>query len=502
MRVVVIGAGVNGLVAAIRLARAGRLVTVVERRDLFGGIAAGEEFHTDYHHIGLTHDSAEVRGEVIKQLGLQGGYGLQLRPPAPLFIAEPDGRGLVLEEQGSELAERSIEAAEGLARWELLQEAFRPAVRMVLREEAPDVRQEAALLPLLKKGWMVRGIGEDHLLELLRIGPLCVDDWMEEFVEDPLIRTAVLWPALVGAWMGPRSPYSATNLLMDAASHEYEIIGGPAALVKSLLLAAADAGVSLRSATEAKAIQVSDGRATGVILADGEVLKGQVLVASAPSTLLDLIPAWKLPSRLVRDLTNVRVRGTTAKLHLALSGELQVAARGETFERMLLGASHPMDLERAFDDVKHRRLPRRPWLDVRLLTGDSAPEGHSVASIMVHCAPYDLDGGWTDEARAEFTERVMAVLEESCPGVRELVVHSELLTPPDLEERYGLPGGHLFHGERMVDQFYVMRPSLHLSRHTTDLPGLFVGSMGTHSGGGVTGGPGMLAAERMIATPR
>ncbi|TNE91284.1 MAG: NAD(P)/FAD-dependent oxidoreductase [Deltaproteobacteria bacterium] len=498
MRVVIVGGGVDGLVAAIRLKRAGRLVTVLERAEFFGGIAAGREFTPGYRHMGLTHDGAEVQDQVLKTLDLHKA-GVALQPPKPLFVGEKGGRGLVLAEQGQELGERFPEAVKGLARWELFLDIVKPAVRMVLKEEAPDVRQEASLIPLLKKAWMLRGIGEDHLLELMRVVPLCVDDWMAEYVDDPLVRAAVSWPALVGAWMGPLSPYSATNLLFDASSHEYEVAGGPAAFVDVLVDLCAKEGVSLRPATEVTGLQFTADAVTGAILADGEVVKGTVLWAAAPSALLDVVPAWQLPARMARELTNIRVRGSVAKFHLALSKPLAVAARdGEVFDRLLLGAEHPLDLERAFDDVKHRRLPRKPWLDVRVLRGAFAPEGHCVASVMVHCAAYDLDGGWTQEARDTLTQRVLDELEAHCPGVRDSLVHCELLAPSDLEEVYGLPGGHLFHGERMVDQLYFMRPSMNLSRHSSEVPGLYFGSMGTHPGGGVTGAPGLMAAERVI----
>jgi phytoene dehydrogenase-like protein len=373
---------------------------------------------------------------------------------------------------------------------------------MVLDEEAPDVRGEASLIPLLKKGWMLRGIGEDKLLELLRVVPLSVDDWMSEYVDDPLVRVGVIWTALVGSWMGPMSPYSATNLLMDAATHEYEVDGGPAALADLLVRIASEEGISLRTNTDVTGLRFEGDRVTGAILADGEELAGPVLWARAPSTVLDIVPPWRLPARMVRELRNIRVRGTTAKLHLALSSPPVVAARQASFERMLLGAEHPLDLERSFDDVKHRRLPRAPWLDVRILQGDAAPAGHCVASIMLHCVPQNLDGGWTPAAREALQARVMAVLEAHCPGVGQSLVHAELLVPPDLEERYDLPGGHLFHGERMVDQLYFMRPSMHMSRHDSEVPGLFFGSMGTHPGGGVTGAPGLMAAERILVTPQ
>ena len=298
--------------------------------------------------------------------------------------------------------------------------------------------------------------------------------------------------------MGPRSPYSATNLLMDSGAREWEVTGGPAALVGSLVSAAEAAGVRMLTGTEALGIELSAERVTGVRV-DGEILAGDVLMTGAPTGLLTLLPAWRMPARMVRELENIRTRGTCAKLHLALNAPMVVAARKASFDHMLLGAEHPLDLERCFDDAKHRRLPRRPWLDVRQLTGDCAPAGHAVLSIMVHCAAHDLDGGWTPGAREALKQSVLAVLAESDPDIAAKVVHAELLAPSDLEQRYGLVGGHLFHGERMVDQWYAMRPSLHLSRHATDLPGLFLGSMGTHPGGGITGGPGLLAAERMLS---
>jgi phytoene dehydrogenase-like protein len=206
---------------------------------------------------------------------------------------------------------------------------------------------------------------------------------------------------------------------------------------------------------------------------------------------MDLSPAIE------RDLSDVRHRGTMAKIHLGLSQPLRFRDDDAIHERLLVGAEDPLDLERAFDHAKHRRLPLDPPppLHIRQWPCD---DGGYVASITLHCAAHDLDGGWTPEARDSLYAAAMTTLDAYVPGVADTILASETLSPADLETRYSLAGGHPFHGEHALDQMGPLRPIPRLARYATTLGGLYLGSSGMHPGFGVTCGPGALAARAVL----
>ena len=162
----------------------------------------------------------------------------------------------------------------------------------------------------------------------------------------------------------------------------------------------------------------------------------------------------------------------------------------------------PPDRTPPSDPVKYGRFAERPVLDVRVPTledPDLAPEGRHVVTILAHSAPYSLKGGWNDAARQALRRAILAVLEHHAPGLGERVLGSELLTPADLERRYGLTGGQLHHGEPALDQLLHMRPDPECARGATPLPGLFLCGSGSHPGGGISGIPGLLGARAVLA---
>jgi phytoene dehydrogenase-like protein len=500
---IVIGAGHNGLAAAALLAKHGRKVLVVERCSFVGGIAAGEEFHPGYRHTGLLHDSATVRPWVVKALGL-ADHGLALREPPPLFGPEQEGPGRVLhpDPKRADLGDQ----VESWRRYRAFLDVVRPFVASLLDNPAPEVGEEAKLWPLLKRAMGLRRLGERDMLELLRVGPSCADDFVSEYFSDPVLRAMVVAPALWGAWMGPRSPSGTTNLLLQESLAGQEVVGGPAALVVALEKACLAGGVTLRTDSPVDRILVAEGAAQGVELADRTTLYAPtVLSALGPrQTLLWLVDPLHLPPLLEHQIHKVRVRGTVAKVHLALSAPLSFAGRpDQVFEHIRI-AEDPLDLERAFDDAKHRRLPSRPPpLDIRVPTvseSSLAPDGHHVASVLVHGVPHDLDGGWGSAERDALFDWAMGSLERYVPDLRDRLMGHEVLTPADIEARYALEGAHPFHGEHALDQLWSLRPAPGLAQHRTPIAGLFLGSSGTHPGGGITCAPGAFAAKAVLGS--
>ena len=279
-----------------------------------------------------------------------------------------------------------------------------------------------------------------------------------------------------------------------------QVVGGPAALVASLRSACDAAGVSFRLESQVEAILTRAGRVEGVRLSGGEeVVSSAVLSTVCPhTTLLGLLGRRHLRDADAQAVSNIRMRGTTAKAEIALSGTL-VDESGQLVERYQSGASLDA-LERAFDAAKYGDMSTEPLLDVRAFQGEGvSPPDHSTLSVLVHFAPYNRRGGWTDAAREELGSRVLDELERAFPGSRSRVVGLDILSPVDIEEQYRLRNGHVFHGEHAPDQLLFMRPTINMAGYTTPVEGLFMGGSGNHPGGGITCGAGYLAAKRMLA---
>jgi phytoene dehydrogenase-like protein len=509
--VIVIGAGHNGLATAAILARAGRKVLVLERRDVVGGMCAGEEFHPGYRSAGLLHDTQQLRPGLVDALRLTE-YGLEMQPATPVLVPEEQGRGIVISADENATA-REIDSvcgandSAGWLRYRRFVASARGVLEPLLNEIPPDLArvgtlESGSIQALLKSGLAMRKLGGDGMAELLRVPPMCVADWLNEFFAHDLVKGALAHAAISGTWAGPWSPGTAANLLLLECTTGGSIRGGAAALATALDRAARAAGVEIRTGAEVREILIQDGAATGVVLSGGEKIPARRIAASCDPRVvfLDMLPAGTLALAFEHRIEVIRGRGTTAKVHLALSRRLEFASRpGERIERARTSGSLD-DLERAFDPIKYRRASERPLLDIFVPTvsrPDLAPADGDVVSIVVNFAPHDLEGGWTDAARERLGDAVVAELERVAPGVHAAVKGREVLTPADIAARYGVSGGHMHHVEHALDQL-VIRPTIETMRYATPVPNLFLCGSGAHPGGGVTGAPGALAAAAML----
>jgi len=500
---IVLGASHNGLAAAATLAAGGRRVVIIEPRDVVGGLAAGEEFHPGFRTTGLLHDSETLLTDLIGPLDLPS-RGLGLREPPRLMVPRLEGAGVVLSKSGGDLAKVSPEDAHAWGRRRKFLDKVRPFLRKQLLAPTPAIDSGAALGPLARRAVGLRRLGRKDMMELLRIAPTCVDDWLGEWFNSPLVRAALAAPALTGTWMGPRSPGSTAALLVREALSGKEAAGGPAALVAALERACLSYRVKIRTGEAGARIRLENGRARGVELPSGEYISANLIFSAhdPKTTFLKLLPPDSLPLKLEETVNQIRTRGLTAKVHLALSGPLEFACRpGERFERVRVG-EHPHDLERAFDAAKYRRLPDAPPpMDIRVPTVSDpslAPDGGHVVSILLHGIPYHLDAGWGDEARSKLGELTLTSLERYCPDIRDRLVGMEVLTPADIEARYGVDSGQVYHAEHALDQLWIARPTYGMGDHATPIENLYLAGAGSHPGGGITCGPGVLAARKVL----
>lgn len=509
-RIVVIGAGANGLTTAGLLARAGREVLVLERRESPGGLAAGQEFHPGYRSPGLLHDSTRVAESVVRELDLER-HGLQRRGvrPGVLALGRPGGEALWLDgdrgRAAEEISSHSRADAEAWARFHGFFERIRGVLAQFLT--GPPVNlvdpESMGVLELVRRALKVRSLGRRDMMEFLRLPPMCVADWMDEWFQTDLLKLLMAWPAVAGSWMGPRSPGSNANLLVHEALAGAGVAGNGPALVDALERAVRSHGAEIRTGAAVRRILMGGTGARGVVLDDGEEIAASVVAASCdPVTLVqDLLPPGAVGARLAGRMRSYRMRGTTGQVLLALDGVPRYGARpGERVEYARTGTSL-RDLEQAFDPVKYRRIPSRPAAEFHLPEEGPhapAPAGSSVVSALVQFLPQEPQGGWTDHLRESLADQVVEMLEAHAPGSRALIVGRKVLAPPDIEREYGVKGGHIHHGEHALDQLLI-RPVPEFAGYATPHAGLFLCGMGTHPGGGLTCLPGQLGARAILA---
>jgi phytoene dehydrogenase-like protein len=516
--VVVIGGGPNGLAAAALLAKRGLRPVVVERRDVVGGAAVTEEFHPRFRVSTVAHTAGPLRAKLVSALDL-GRHGLEWTLPEPrVFAPHPDGRGLSLfgdpARTASELGRFSARDAARYPEFHASLTRISAVLARLLELTPPDAERLELrdLFPLAGFGWALRRMGREDGQNLLRWGPMAVADYAQEWFETPLMAAVVAARGICGMMAGPWSAGTTANLLLQAAAGDGNgagstvmVKGGLGALTSALASAARGFGAVVRTGAGVERLLQKDGRVAGVVLAGGEEIEARAVASAVDpkQTLLRLLDPVVLDPDDAQRIRNFRTAGMASKVNLALSGLPRFRAAAD--ESALRGRIHvgpEIDaLERAFDDAKYGGISQRPYLDVTIPSlGDPslAPAGQHVMSVYAQFTPYALKKGSWPESTSDVESAVLSTLEEYAPGLGGLVVGRQVLTPHDLETRYGISGGHPSHGEPSLDQLFLARPFLGFGRYRTPVRGLYLCSAGTHPGGGVTGGPGMNAAREIL----
>jgi phytoene dehydrogenase-like protein len=518
-RVIVIGGGHNGLVAAGYLAKAGLRPVVLERRGVVGGAAVTEEFHPGFRASTLAHATGPLLPRVVEELGL-ARHGLEfVGGGVRVFAPAPDGRSLTIYDDRARTADelKSLSAKDAGVYAEFCDSfaAIGRVLAPLLSATPPSIERPTAgeLWELGKTGKNFRGLGRRDAYRLLRWGPMAVADLAAEWFETELLRAVVAARGIFGAFAGPWSAGTSLGLLVQAAFGGHPVApatfvrGGMGALTQALAAAAVAAGAEVRTNARVERVVVSAGRAAGVVLEGGEELSARAVVSNADprTTLLRLVEPTELDPDFQAKLRGYRSKGTAAKLNLALERLPTFSALPEGETERLRGRIHvgpEIDyLERAFDAAKYGDFSPEPYLDVTIPTlNDSAlaPDGKHVASVYAQFAPYDLkDGDWGSRAD-EFTAAIIRTLSAYAPGLEDSIIGAQLITPRDLETVYGLAGGHPLHGEMSLDQFYTFRPVIGWAQYRTPIKNLYLCGAGTHPGGGVTGAPGANAAREIL----
>ncbi len=517
---VVVGGGHNGLVTAAYLARAGRRVLVLERRELVGGCAVTEEIWPGFRVSTAAYLTSLLQERIVRELDLERfGYRVDAKDPA-FFSAFPDGRHFFMwQDRARTLAEIARFSPRDAAAYPAYEDQLERISRLVegLLLVAPPRFPPAGIgdfLDYLKFAARLRGMSSRDLVALVKIFTQSAADYLDEWFESPEIKVTLATDGVIGANGGPHSPGTAYILLHHSmggvGGHRGLwgfVRGGMGAVSESIAASARVAGAEIRVNAPVARVLVRDGRARGVALESGEEIEAAAVASNLDpkATFLRLVEESDLDPEFRAAIVRFRIEGTSAKINLALNGLPDFTA--------LPGAPGPQHratmhicpdieyVERAWDDAKYGRPSQRPLLELTIPTlydPSLAPPGRHIMGIFLQYAPYSLREGTWDDLREPFGDRVISLIEEYAPNIRAIVEHRQVLTPLDLERRFGITGGNIFHGEMSLDQMFSMRPVAGWARYRTPVEGLYLCGSGAHPGGGVMGAPGFNCAREML----
>ncbi|HSE11333.1 MAG TPA: NAD(P)/FAD-dependent oxidoreductase [Rudaea sp.] len=496
---IVIGAGHNGLVAANYLARAGRKVLVLERRDIAGGQLVTESFGGGFVADSL-HASGALRPDIIRDLGLSGpAFAASAPRPAYVSLLDADSRLDLYTDSTDARTLDSIRrfSARDAGRWPefvaFMSRAttFLDAAYRTPMPRLPHFALIAEGLPLARLLWKLRRLGGKDMFRVVRAMSMSVDELTDNWFESETLRGAVSALAIHGVTLGAMSAGTGYTLMHNwlnrgGLAHR-PVPGGIGKITDALVAAFKARGGELRTSAPVQRVLVDKQRATGVRLASGEEIPASIVLSGADPrhTLLGLVGAAELPPEFAWQAQSIKLRGSVAKVHVETDGRHGLPAG------TLVVAPTVKYLERAYDAAKYGEISAQPYLEV---TSSAPDKDRAIVSIHFQFAPYTLRHASWDDAGAIVQQRAIDALTRCAPAFNTAIKRVHTITPRDLETTYGLSEGDLNHGQLILDQMFFMRPLPGWSNHFTPIDGLYLCGNGVHGGGGISGASGRNAA--------
>ncbi len=515
---IVIGGGHNGLVNAGYLAKAGMKTLVLEKRHLVGGAAITEELLEGFQFTTFSYAVSLLRPDIVQDLELSK-HGLMILPMPRTFQPGFDGQYLLLGSNSHdnyfEIARHNPADAEGYKElsW-LIQRAchaLQPWMdRIPPNQLSADPQELAAVAELQQFADSLDPAVRKILDRFMNESAVAI---LDDYIESDLVKAMLASSGIIGSKCGPRSQESGLVWLFHKLGEYDGLIGdwgfhkgGNGGLTQVLARAVESYGGQIELNAGVDKVLYESGSASGVRLADGTIYRADIIVSALDprQTFTKLVDAADLPDDLNDAVGNYKFQGAAAKVNFALDGLPQfpgLEGRRDIFEGFVnIGPSIDY-LEEAFADCQAGRFSRRPFIDCciqSVIDPDMAPAGKHVMSCFVMYAPYQLqDSDWESE-RENLADTTQAILQEIFPGFDQLVLQREIVTPLDIENTVGLSEGNIFAGELLGSQLFFNRPAAGWNQYRTPIDGYYQCGSGTHPGGCVMGGPGMLAARQIL----
>ena len=528
----IIGGGHNGLVAAAYLARAGKSVCVLERREVLGGCCVTEALWPGYKVSTAAYVVSLFRPEIIRELRL-AQYGLHILPRNPSsFTPLLDGRSLLLgpdrRQNAREIAKFSRRDAEAYPKYQEFLERVAKVVEPLLAQTAPDPlplskeRRKIGVAKRLRDAGKAMGLYQavsslgDEIPDAIELLTGAARPILERWFEAEVLRATLATDAIIGSFQSPSAPGTAYVLLHHALGEAGGargvwgyVRGGMGGLADALAGACDDLRVDIRRNAEVQRIVTHNGAVRGVCLADGTLLEATVVASSVDAhwTFEKFLDQNDLPDYFRRAVAKIDYSSASAKINLALSEPPNFRCLPSTgvapHHHGTIHIAPTLDfIERAYDDAKYGWPSTEPVLEITLPTSlddTLAPPGKQVLSMFVQYAPYKLaDGKSWDVIKEDFADRCVELLARYAPNVPAAIEHRQVLSPLDLERTFRLTGGNIFQGALNFNQLFALRPVAGWADHRSPIKGLYLCGAASHPGGGVIGSCGKNAAEEIL----
>ena len=520
--VVLIGGGHNGLVCAAYLARAGLAVEVLERNAVVGGAAVSEEFHPGFRNSVASYTVSLLNPKVIADLEL-ARHGLHIvERPAANFWPVDDTRGLLmpygLAARQQAIAAFSRHDAQRLPDYDRALERAAGLLRALVLTIPPNAGGGLGeVVKAARAGRRLVGLSLAEERTLFDLLTRSAADFLDQWFESDVVKAAFAFDGIVGAYAAPSTPGTAYVLLHHCFGEVNgkpgvwgHALGGMGAISEAIAASARAAGALIRTRAEVAEVLVADRRAVGVVLASGEVVHARAVAANVAPKLLfgRLVGKGAIPEPEAARFAAMTTGSGTFRMNVALSqlpdftcrpGREPMAHHGSG---IIIGPSMRY-LEEAYLDARREGWSRAPVVEMLIpsvLDSSLAPPGAHVASLFVqHVAPRLPAGrSWADPAEKEaFADLVISTVDRHAPNFAASILGRQVLSPLDLEQRFGLPDGDIFHGQLTLAQLFSGRPVLGYADYRMPLAGLYLCGSGAHPGGGVTGVPGLNAARQI-----
>jgi phytoene dehydrogenase-like protein len=523
---IVVGGGHNGLVAAAYLARSGARTVVLEGRHKTGGAATTEAPWPEAPEFKVTRLSyvmSLMPPTIISDLDL-ARHGYQIYPMGPYYQAFPEGGSIKLyaddaKRNHEEVSKWSKKDADAMPRWDAWLEGLAEVLGPLLLTVPPTFgsRKPRDLAGTLRLAWRHKGLDVRTIADVTRLMTMSIADLLDDWFESPQVKGALAVNGVIGTWAGPCEPGTAYVM----AHHSIGDVGdghlgnwgfqegGMGGVSSAIEAAARGFGAEIRTNARVARLIITDGKAAGVVLDNGDEIRARVVVSTLhPRTaFLEHVGAENLPPDFTSDIEHWKTRSGVVKINLAL-GELPdfTADPGSNLQEHHTGSVEMAPsveyIERAFQDAREGRPALRPFSDGVIPTAFDkklVPDGYHMMSLFTQWVPSD----WNEEPHTAeleaYADRMIDCYNEVAPNLKSAILHRDIVGPYEMEHEYGLIGGNIFHGELSLEQLFHMRPAPGFADYRTPVDGLYYGSSATHAGGGVCGIPGWQAARAAIA---
>jgi phytoene dehydrogenase-like protein len=514
---VIIGAGHNGLTCAYYLAKKGLKVTILEAAGSVGGAAVTDEFVPGFRNSAASYTVSLLQPKVIRDMALER-HGLKVVLRKTDNFLPGDGDYLLAGRDGltrKEIVRHVKSDGEAYDRYLAELETVVPLIKKWILKSPPNVGAGARGMPtMLHLGRDMIGLKPHEIRIIHDYATKSEADILNRHFEGDLAKALFGFDGVVGNFASPSTPGTAYVLLHHLFGEAAGVpgawghaIGGMGAITQAMARACHEAGVDILLNTPVDEVIVDKGRASGVV-AGGKAWRSKQVVAGVhPKLLFDrLVPDGAVDTEVEQRMTNWKSESATFRMNVALS-ELPkftvLPKKGNHLTAGIIIAPSLDYMDRAYLDASVNGWARQPIVEMLIpstLDPGLAPKGKHVASLFCQHFRYDLGPGrsW-DKERDKAADAIIATVDAHAPGFAASVLGRQIHSPLDLERRFGLIGGDIFHGKMGLDQLFSARPMIGAADYRMPLPGLYLCGSGAHPGGGVTGAPGHNAARAVLA---